>query len=116
MGRFSLRCGRRALTGVKVSLIRLKDSLALALEVLELAPLQGPAKDGQYQQHQAGRQRDQQIQAFHQRTWATGTAWAPASAARNALSTTNIELAAMPSPAAQGGSQPIRARGTHTAL
>ena len=35
---------------------------------------------------------------------------------RSALTTTTAELAAMPSPAAQGGSQPTSATGTHTAL
>ena len=95
------------LTGVNWSCVLGKDTFSFGLQVLELAPVNGPAEDRDDQQHEAGRKRNQDVQAFHAGLYR---------AARSALSTTTSELPAMPSPAAQGGSQPTSARGMLVAL
>lgn len=87
-----------------------EDALPLGLQVIELAPMQRPGKHSQNQQHQCGRKRNEQVHAFH------STILCVQSAARSALSTTNSELVAMPSPAAQGGNHPAKARGMATML
>jgi len=117
-----------------------QDALALALQIVELTSVEGPAEDADDHQHEAGRERDQQVHDVHVSTRPAapslltpprGAANAVSvgvvscqacvsglrqRAARSALSTTTSELLAMPMPAAQGGSQPASASGMQAAL
>ncbi len=96
MGRFFLRCAALGLTNIKPRLVIGQDSFALALQVFKLAAPQGPAEDSQDAQHQQGRDRNEQVEAFQSRQ-------AFQRRARKAFRITNSELLAMPRPAAQGG-------------
>ena len=98
-----------------------KDSLTLALEVFELAAVQRPAENTDHEQHQAGGERDQQIENVHDGACLALARLSCGSdvdqrAARSALAITTSELLAMPRPAAQGGSQPASASGMQAAL
>jgi len=86
-----------------------KDSLALALQVVELAAPQRPGEDADDRQHQKRRERNQQEEDVHRLS-------SHARERRIALATTSTELSAMPRPAAHGGSQPTSASGTQVAL
>ena len=86
--------------------VDVEDLPAVLLEVFELPAVERPREDAQHAEHQHGRHRDEQVQDVH----------ACQRARRSPLSTTTSELAAMPSPAAHGGSQPASARGTQAAL
>ncbi len=56
---------RMGLIGIKRHKLVAQYSFALDLEVLELPALHGPREDGQDDEHEPRRERDQQIQAFH---------------------------------------------------
>lgn len=86
----------------------IKDTFAFAIEVLELTTVYRPAEDAQDQQHQHSREGYQQKEDVHR--------GAGQRAARSALRMTSSELAAMPRPAAHGGSQPTSASGMQAAL
>lgn len=83
----------------------LQDAQGFLVDVLKLSAVDGPAQHCQDGQHEQNGHGDQDVEDFH------GVA-----PRRRELSTTNSELAAMPSPAAQGGSRPINARGMQAKL
>ena len=83
----------------------LQDSMPFGLDVLKLTPVNGPAQQSQDGQHEQDGDGDQDVEDFH---WV-----APR---RRELRTTPRELNAMPSPAAQGGSRPMSARGMQAKL
>lgn len=85
----------------------------LPFQVIKLTLEQRPGKNADDAQHQQDRKRNQQIQDIHQSIVAPS---AVNHSRRVALAITSSELAAMPKPAAQGGSQPMSASGMHTAL
>ena len=83
------------------------------IEVVELSGAQRPreqAQDGQHHEHGHGHQ---QVEDGHSVPFFESQA---SRRTRSALPTTHSELVAMPRPAAHGGSIPIKASGTHTAL
>ena len=106
---------------INTRLVHHEDALAFALEIVELAAVQRPAKNADHEQHQAGGKRDQQVQNVHDGA-CVALAWLGSvfargqRAARNALAITTSELLAMPRPAAQGGNQPASASGMQAAL
>ena len=78
-----------------------KDAPPFVIQVFELAAVERPAEDRDDGQHQRGRQRDQEVEAFHGQSRNR----------RSELPTTTTELSAMPRPAAHGGTQPSAAAG-----
>jgi hypothetical protein len=94
--------------------IGLQDLLAVLLQVVELAAVQRPGEDGEDAEHEHGRQGDEEVQDVHGTEQIAQVLWLLAR--RSEYNTTKSELAAMPSPAAQGGSHPTSARGTQAAL
>lgn len=98
---------------IKSAFVLLQYPDTFTLKVIELALKQSPGKDADDAQHQQYRERDQQIQHVHQAIVAPSVL---NHSSRLALAMTSSELSAMPSPAAQGGSQPTRANGMHTPL
>ncbi len=98
---------------VNCTRIGLQDLLAVLFQVVELAAVQRPREHGEDAEHEHSRKGDEEVQDVH------GTqrnAQRLLLARRSEFNTTKSELAAMPSPAAQGGSQPISASGTQAAL
>ena len=89
-----------------------EHSFALALEIVELPAMQCPGEHAQDAEQQHRGDRDQQVQDVHGLA-ANATDYRDR---RSEFITTNSELVAMPSPAAQGGSQPTSASGTQAAL
>lgn len=87
----------------------IQDLLAMLLQVVELTSPQGPGEHTQNGEHQQHRQGNEHVDDVH------GLCFVQRDR-RQALSTTTSELLAMPRPAAQGGSMPAKARGTHTKL
>lgn len=96
------------LTAIKRGGVGLEDLLAVLIHVVELPALQRPGEDAEDRQHEHGGEGDEEVEDVH------GARRQRAS--RSELTTTASELAAMPSPAAQGGSRPASASGTQTAL
>jgi hypothetical protein len=89
-----------------------QNPFTFSLDILELTPVYGPPKATQYEKYQHHRQRNQQIKNLHQRPDSIEMFRAK----RSAFKTTKRELVAMPSPAAQAGSQPTTANGMQAAL
>lgn len=83
----------------------------MTLEVVELAPAQGPQEAGDNRADEQERERDEQVENFHR-----GSFQAPGTRTRRALSTTSSELADMPSAAAHGASAPLTASGMASTL
>lgn len=97
-----------------------EDSLTLAIEILELPARDCPAEDAEDHQHENDRQGNEEEEDV-QGGFLCACLWPlPAPAlqrpARSAFVITSSELAAIPRPAASGGSQPTSASGTHAAL
>ena len=90
---------------LRILISGLQDAQGLLVDVLKLSAVDRPAEHGQDGQHQQHGHGDQDVEDFH------GVA-----PSRRELSTTSSELAAMPSPAAQGGSRPISASGMQLKL
>ena len=90
---------------LRILIPRLKNSVPFCVDVLKLPAVDRPAEHGQDGQHQQDRHRDQDEEDFHDEE-----------PSLRELSTTPNELSAMPSPAAQGGSRPISARGMQLKL
>jgi len=91
---------------IKRRVVGIENPRALLFQVVELAALHGPGEHAEDREHEQRADRHEQIEDVHDRQRAR----------RSELSTTNSELAAMPSPAAQGGSAPSSASGTQAAL
>jgi hypothetical protein len=90
--------------------ITFQNSGTFSFHIIELPPVQGPAEYAHDEQHQHGRQGNEQVEDVHV------SAASGHRAKRMELRITPSELLAMPKPAAQGGNQPARASGMHTAL
>src|SRR5512134_2762752 len=89
-------------------LVVAQDALTGVVKLLELPGHHGPDEDAADQQH---RQRDQQVQRFHQCRVRSGRR-----RARSALAITSNELAAMPAAATAGETWPKAASGMMTTL
>jgi len=90
---------------LRILISGLQDAQRFLVDVLKLSAVDGPCQHGQDGQNEQHGDRDQDVEDFH------GVA-----PSRRELSTTNSELAAMPKPAAQGGSRPISASGMQLKL
>ena len=90
--------------------ITFQNSGTFSFDVIELATVQGPAENTHDQQHQHGRQGYEEVKDVHIRAASVHRA------RRIEFKMTPTELLAIPRPAAQGGSQPVSAKGMHTAL
>ena len=99
-----------SLIAINLQQVVLQDPLSLALDIIELTAVQRPAEDADDQQNQQRRHRDQEVEDVHVK-FGLGQR-----ARRKELKITSNELLAMPSPAAQGGSQPITASGMQAPL
>jgi hypothetical protein len=84
-----------------------QEVLRRALQVVELAALQGAPEHPAGQENEGDRDRDEEVEAFHGCSLCSG---------RRALSSTMRELAPMPSAASQGPIQPSAASGSAAAL
>src|SRR5437762_4962210 len=91
----------RGLMRVKRAIVGGQNLLGMLFQVVELAAVQRPPEDREDREHEHGGEGNQQAEDVH------------GLARRNEFSTTISELVAIPSPAAQGGSQPASASGTH---
>jgi hypothetical protein len=113
------------LIGINLYRVIPQDAFPFSVDVVELTIAQRPGKNAQNDKYQDDGQRNQQEEDVHGGpqavcgTTATEgiTGWvAGLRVRRRALPTTSNELAAMPMPASQGGSQPISASGTPARL
>ena len=114
---------------IKRGSIAAKDPLALGFDAFELAAPHGPRERAEDQEAEDDGEGDEEEEDVHLRRGLSVEGWAGLfrwtlnaqrgtgrRASRAAFSTTNSELAAMPSPASHGGIHPAIASGTHTAL
>ena len=65
MSRFFLLGCRAGLIRIKCRRVVAQDSFTFGIQVFELTTLHRPGKHRQDHEHEAGGQRDQQVQAFH---------------------------------------------------
>lgn len=104
-----------------------ENAVSRSFHVVELSASQGPPEQRADDEHENDREGHQKIEDVHESgpdrmDQACGTTAAEAPAVseglrnRSAFTTTSTELAAMPSPAAQGVTQPKAASGTATTL
>lgn len=107
------------------SVVVLNDAERRTFKVIELSAAHAPPEHCADQEHQHDAERNQQIEDVHaQRLDRTAPAAGAVRAgtlrggrmSRNALATTSSELAAMPTPAIQGVSQPDTASGMASRL
>jgi len=86
--------------------IGLENLCAVLFEIIELATVERPGEHAKDAEHQHGGHGNEEVEDVHSCHLDS----------RSEFITTKSELAAMPKPAAQGGSKPTSAKGTHAAL
>jgi hypothetical protein len=100
--------------------IGFENALPFGLDAVELPTPDRPGERAQDQQAEADGEGDQEEEDVHGGERNAERLGVPSVQSdrdsRAALSTTNSELQAMPSPAAHGGIQPTSASGMHSAL